>query len=111
MTGRMCRPGNMPGLFAIGWRRLVLTQVDTAHIHCDAPRWFLQNRYGIFNAAGGTGIHRITSYNHRRYHKSLQNLTSNYVYFGRGQTILKQREMIKQKTTETRRSLYRKPAA
>ena len=37
MTGRMCRPGNMPGLFAIGWRRLVLTQADTAHIHCDAP--------------------------------------------------------------------------
>ena len=87
------------------------TNILTSFFMAVPSRWFLQNRYGIFNAAGGTGIHRITSYNHRRYHKSLQNLTSNYVYFGRGQTILKQREMIEQKTIETRRSLYRKPAA
>jgi putative transposase len=33
------------------------------------------------------------------------------VYFGRGQSILKQRERIKRKTMETRRLQYRKYAA
>jgi len=53
----------------------------------------------------------VEHYNNRRYHESLQNLTPADVYFGRGQTILKQRERIKQKTIETRRLLHRKSAA
>jgi len=53
----------------------------------------------------------VAHYNHRRYHESLQNLTPADVYFGRGQTILKQRERIKRKTIETRRLLHRKSAA
>ena len=53
----------------------------------------------------------VENYNHQRYHESLQNLTPADVYFGRGQTILKQRERIKQKTIETRRLLHRKSAA
>ena len=53
----------------------------------------------------------VEHYNHQRYHESLQNLTPAYVYFGRGQTILKQRERIKRKTIETRRLLHRKSAA
>ncbi|WP_088635667.1 IS3 family transposase [Phaeobacter sp. 22II1-1F12B] len=53
----------------------------------------------------------VEHYNHRRYHESLQNLTPADVYFGRGQTILKQRERIKRKTIETRRLLHRKSAA
>ncbi len=53
----------------------------------------------------------VGHYNHRRYHESLQNLTPADVYFGRGQTILKQRERIKRKTIETRRLLHRKSAA
>ena len=53
----------------------------------------------------------VDHYNHQRYHKSLQNLTPADVYFGRGQTILKQRERIKRKTIETRRLLQRKSAA
>ncbi len=53
----------------------------------------------------------VDHYNHRRYHESLQNLTPADVYFGRGQTILQQRERIKRKTIETRRSLHRKSAA
>jgi transposase InsO family protein len=53
----------------------------------------------------------VDHYNHNRYHESLQNLTPADVYFGRGQTILKQRERIKQKTIETRRLLHRKSAA
>ncbi|WP_170332088.1 IS3 family transposase [Ruegeria arenilitoris] len=53
----------------------------------------------------------VDHYNHRRYHESLQNLTPADVYFGRGHTILKQRERIKRKTLETRRLLHRKSAA
>lgn len=53
----------------------------------------------------------VDHYNHRRYHESLQNLTPADVYFGRGQTILKQRESIKRKTIENRRLLHRKTAA
>ncbi len=53
----------------------------------------------------------VDHYNHRRYHESLQNLTPADVYFGRGHTILKQRERIKRKTIETRRLLHRKSAA
>lgn len=53
----------------------------------------------------------VEHYNHGRYHEGLQNLTPADVYFGRGQTILKQRERIKRKTIETRRLLHRKSAA
>ena len=53
----------------------------------------------------------VEHYNHQRYHESLQNLTPADVYFGRGETILRQRERIKRKTIETRRLLHRKSAA
>ena len=42
----------------------------------------------------------IERYNHARYHESLDNLTPADVDFGRGQTILLQREGIKRKTIE-----------
>ena len=53
----------------------------------------------------------VENYNHRRYHESLDNLTPADVYFGRGQTILLQRERIKRKTIEQRRLLHRQSAA
>ena len=53
----------------------------------------------------------VDHYNHQRYHESINNLTPADVYFGRGQSILKQRERIKRKTMETRRLQYRKHAA
>ena len=53
----------------------------------------------------------VDHYNHQRYHESINNLTSADVYFGRGQEILKQREMIKLKTMEIRRLQYSKHAA
>ena len=53
----------------------------------------------------------VGHYNHRRYHESLKNLTPADVYFGRGQTILLQRERIKRKTIEHRRLQHRKAAA
>jgi putative transposase len=45
----------------------------------------------------------VDHYNHQRYHESLQNLTPADVYFGRGQTILLQRERIKRDTIKQRR--------
>ena len=53
----------------------------------------------------------VEHYNHRRYHESLKNLTPADVYFGRGQTILLQRERIKQKTIQHRRLQHQAKAA
>lgn len=53
----------------------------------------------------------ITYYNHHRYHESINNLTPADVYFGREQSILQQRERIKQNTFKLRRLQYRNQAA
>ena len=53
----------------------------------------------------------IDYYNHRRYHESLNNLTPADVYAGRGQHILKRREIIKHKTIEQRRLHHQQAAA
>jgi transposase InsO family protein len=53
----------------------------------------------------------IEYYNHRRYHESLNNITPADAYFGRGQTILLERERIKRQTIEHRRLQHRKYAA
>jgi transposase InsO family protein len=53
----------------------------------------------------------VEHYNHRRYHESLHNLTPADVYFGRGQTILLQRERIKRETIKRRRLLHQRKAA
>jgi putative transposase len=45
----------------------------------------------------------VADYNHSRYHESIANLTPADVYFGRGQTILLQREWIKRQTIALRR--------
>ena len=53
----------------------------------------------------------VADYNHLRYHESLRNLTPADVYFGRGQTILIERERIKRRTIANRRLLHRRQAA
>jgi len=53
----------------------------------------------------------VDHYNHRRYHESLENLTPADVYFGRGQTILLEREKIKRETIKLRRLHHAKAAA
>ena len=53
----------------------------------------------------------VTYYNNHRYHESLGNLTPADVYFGRGETILLERERIKRKTINQRRLQHRKSAA
>ena len=39
----------------------------------------------------------VDHYNHRSYHESLKNLTPADVYFGRAESILRRREVIKQR--------------
>ncbi len=53
----------------------------------------------------------VDHYNHHRYHESLNNLTPADIYFGRAQSIIKNRERIKRKTLETRCLQHRKAAA
>jgi len=53
----------------------------------------------------------VADHNHRRYHESIGNLTPADVYFGRGQTILLQRERIKTKTLALRRLQHQQQAA
>ena len=53
----------------------------------------------------------VAHYNHLRYHESIANLTPADVYFGRGQTILLERERIKRDTIKTRRLQHRGKAA
>ena len=53
----------------------------------------------------------VAHYNHLRYHESIDNLTPADVYFGRGQTILLERERIKRKTIQHRRLHHKTHAA
>ncbi|PCJ96328.1 MAG: hypothetical protein COA45_11015 [Zetaproteobacteria bacterium] len=53
----------------------------------------------------------ITNYNTRRYHESLNNLTPEDVWLGRGQSILEQRRKTKEKTMKLRKQLYWKQKA
>jgi putative transposase len=53
----------------------------------------------------------VDDYNHRRYHESIDNLTPAEVYFGRGPTILAERERIKRQTIANRRLQHRLQAA
>jgi putative transposase len=53
----------------------------------------------------------VEHYNHQRYHESLNNVTPADAYFGRAETIIKQRERIKRQTIEYRRLQHRKLAA
>jgi transposase InsO family protein len=53
----------------------------------------------------------VADYNHLRYHESLGNLTPADVYFGRGRTMLIERERIKRQTIAKRRLLHRRQAA
>jgi putative transposase len=73
-------------------------------------RILLENYYLPGNLEAEIGAF-VTDYNHRRYHESLGNLTPADVYFGRGQTILIEPELIKRQTIANRRLLHRRQAA
>lgn len=48
----------------------------------------------------------VRYYNTKRYHESLDNLTPEDVYLGRGERILKERQKIKERTIRQRRNSY-----
>ncbi len=48
----------------------------------------------------------VDFYNNQRYHESINNLTPADVFFGRGEKILRERELIKKKTMRKRRTKY-----
>ena len=48
----------------------------------------------------------VSYYNHERYHESLDNLTPADVFYGRGEGILEQRELIKQNTLAMRKLMH-----
>ena len=48
----------------------------------------------------------VDYYNYERYHESLNNLTSADVFYGRGQSILDEREKIKRRTLALRRQMF-----
>ncbi|MCA3325727.1 MAG: transposase, partial [Roseomonas sp.] len=53
----------------------------------------------------------VERYSQRRYHESLAHLTPADVYFGRGQTILLERERIERRTIQHRRLMHHQNAA
>ena len=53
----------------------------------------------------------IIYYNTRRYHESINNLTPEDVFLGRGNAILEERQKIKLKTMKKWKALYRKAMA
>ena len=53
----------------------------------------------------------VDYYNTRRYHESLNNVTPADVYFGRAETILRERNKIKKLTIQKRRLQHQKTAA
>lgn len=53
----------------------------------------------------------VENYNNKRLHESLNNLTPADVYFGRGQSILEERERIKKNTIQNRRLQHQLKAA
>jgi len=73
-------------------------------------RILLENHFLPGDLKGSIGRF-VDYYNNHRYHESLQNLTPADVYFGRGKSILMERERIKQKTINQRRLQYRNQAA
>src|SRR6188508_2344966 len=101
-----------PGHGSCPWRTVASpdTGQDRAMASDPQERIFLENYYlpGDLEAKIGDFV---AHYNHLRYHESIANLTPADVYFGRGQTILLERERIKRNTIQKRRLQHQKKAA
>ena len=74
------------------------TQGKIERWHQTMKNRILLENYYLPSALDAEIAEFVEQYNHQRYHESLGNLTPSDVYFGRGQTILLERERIKRRT-------------
>jgi len=82
------------------------TQGKIERWHRSMKNQILLNNYYLPGELQEHLQHFVNYYNHERYHESLNNLTPADVFYGRGQTILDQRELIKQNTLALRRQMH-----
>jgi len=75
------------------WHRTMKNQILLNHYYFPCE---LETELGRF----------VDYYNNHRYHESLNNLTPADVYYDRGESILKQRRLIKENTIALRRQLH-----
>ena len=80
------------------WHRTMKDRILLEHYYLPSE---LESRIGEF----------INHYNTRRYHESLNNLTPEDMWLGRGKDILEQRRKIKTQTLRLRKELYRQKKA
>jgi putative transposase len=103
-------------------RPRLLSDNGPSYISSDLAEWLDKRNMGHVAAPHAIRRHRARSNAgikrsrtafcwHRRYHESLDNLTPADVYFGRGQTILLERERIKRGTIQNRRLQHQMNAA
>ena len=82
------------------------TQGKIERWHRSMKNQILLNHYYLPRELQEQLQHFVSYYNHERYHESLDNLTPADVFYGRGQTILDQRERIKLNTLAMRRKMH-----
>ena len=87
------------------------TQGKIERWHQTMKNRILLENYYLPGALGSEIEAFVEQYNPRRSHESLNNLTPADVYFGRGRTILLERERIKRKTIQHRRLMHQQNAA
>lgn len=75
------------------WHRTMKDKILLDHYYMPGE---LESRIGTF----------VNTYNKERYHESLNNLTPEDVWLGRGEAILEQRRKTKEKTMTLRKRLY-----
>ncbi len=82
------------------------TQGKIERWHRSMKNQILLNHYYLPGELQEQLQHFVNYYNHERYHESLDNLTPADIFYGRGQTILDQREKIKLNTLSLRRKMH-----
>ena len=103
------RNGSRPGHESCPWRPFhPQTQGKIERWHQTLKNRILLENYYLPGDLEAQIDAFVAHYNHLRYHESLANLTPADVYFGRGQTILIERERIKRQTIQNRRLLHRR---
>ena len=83
-----------------------MTQGTIARWHCSLKNQILLENYYLPVDLRARIVEFVDYSNTERYHESLNNLTPEDVYTGRGQTVLDRQRRIKRKTINERRRLY-----